>query len=47
MRPNGRRLFSEGPTGGCRKAPGVKSCKIVHWRATVDEDGYYCFSVVL
>jgi hypothetical protein len=27
--------------------PATISCKIVQWRATVDEDGQYCFAVAL
>jgi len=34
-------------SGGCHKAPVVKSCKVVHWRAAADEDGQYCFAVAL
>jgi len=30
-----------------RKQLTTKSCTIAKWRATVDEDGHYCFAVAL
>jgi hypothetical protein len=39
----GLAMLAVGPAdGGTRK-----SCKIAKWRATADEDGRYCFAVVL
>jgi hypothetical protein len=32
---------------GIFRHPPTISCKIVRWRATVDEDGQYCFAVAL
>jgi hypothetical protein len=40
-----RRL--DAASGGCGRTQMAKSHKIVQWRATVDEDGQYCFAVAL
>src|ERR1700687_4713152 len=34
-------------SGGPRRLRRTVSCKIVEWRATVDEDGHYSFAVPL